>query len=266
MFTAQERVYAYLNGLPNKTATQAEIANALKIPPGTVGGACAYATRWGYMTKQQVEGSKRPLYTLTDAGRKIINDATISVKKSDPEHKPQEDTYTPSFLPTHRIVVPASEPTEPTVLETAIDNLADALVGRITAVVDQKIAGVVEGLVARQVADSLAKLTASITKDKPKHLPRVVVLGLHKQQMQLVRDEFDDLLDIKFIHVDDHISTLKSAVVKAAQTFVMADFVSHSHTEAIKSTHVVPVLVRGGIGAIKEVLLAFVIEQNEQGA
>lgn len=182
------------------------------------------------------------VYTLTDKGRAYLADEPVTPKADTP-----------------KAVTP--EPAAPSTLDTAIDNLANALVARITGIVDQKISGIVEGLVTVQVQRSLEKLTDSIAKPKQgKALPRVMVFGLLPDQTQFIKKEFGDVIDVRFVGSNDNASLVKSNATHSDAVFVMGDFISHSSIKLLTSVGIEPRIVKGGMSTLRDALTNFYVE------
>jgi hypothetical protein len=247
----------------NGPATAAQIGQLLEVKSGGVGGYC------GHLVKNRtlgVDKSKRPFkyYLRTNSG------ATESARwTGDEPQKSAEPKPHPS--PTVEMIMkaePAVIPTKPKMsLDDAIESLAMALVGRISEVVEAKVSTLIETIVSERIADSISKLTATLTKPDPlpapkATLPKVLICGLLNDQQQMITKEFGDCLDVRFVGSNDNPSVWKSRATHVDRIFVMASFVSHTHTYALESCGVKDniQLVSNGMSTLRDALTTYYTE------
>jgi hypothetical protein len=246
MKTKAQQIVDYVEG--NGPSTAAELGKLLNAKSGDIGGYCAHLVKNGTLAK---DTSDRPFKY----------------------YKPDHETP-PAPTPTADKILAASpviDPPKPQAksLDDAIDALATALVGRISEVVEDKVAALVETIVSTRVAESIAKLTATLTKPDPLpvpvpklSLPKVLVCGLLDDQQQMIRKEYSECLDIRFVGTNDNPSIWKSRATHVDRVFVMTSFVSHSHTEALKSCGIKDSIqmVSNGMSTLRDALTTYYTE------
>jgi AmiR/NasT family two-component response regulator len=71
----------------------------------------------------------------------------------------------------------------------------------------------------------------------------------------MIEKEFEGVADLRFANSDEHESLWKSRAAKANHTVMMVDFLSHKHVEAVKSTGVKAIVVRGGLTKLRDKLM-----------
>jgi hypothetical protein len=234
----------------NGPATAAQIGQLLEVKSGDVGGYCGHLVRNRTLG---VDKSKRPFkYYLRDTPQ-------ISA-----EPKPHPSPTVELIMKAEPAVIP---PKPKVSLDDAIESLAMALVGRISEVVEEKVATLIETIVSERVADSISKLTATLTKPDPlpppkPTLPKVLIGGLLNDQQQMIAKEFSDCLDLRFVGSADNPSVWKSKATHADKIFVMTSFVSHSHTQALESCGVKEnmQLVSNGMSTLRDALTKYYTE------
>lgn len=107
------------------------------------------------------------------------------------------------------------------------------------------------------IADFATKLAAHKSNHKPK-LPKIVVIGVHKgDQQNIIRNEYDGILNIQF--TDDNPNRAAAAAKHATAAVLWKNFISHSMQAAVKSTGSKIVMADGGIEAVKDALMQFVV-------
>lgn len=228
-------------------STAAELAKHAGVPSGTVGGHLQTLMKKDVICICKTE---RP---------------AVYMKRGYP-HKPQQ--HPP---PTLKLIMEAPAavipPKAPVSLDEAIESLAMALVGRISEVVEDKVATLIENIVADRVADSITKLTTTLTKPDPlpqtkPTLPKVLVCGLLHDQEQMIRKEFSDCLDVRFVGSNDNPSVWKSRATHVDRIFVMTSFVSHTHIYALESCGVKQniQLISNGMSTLRDAMTKYYTE------
>lgn len=156
----------------------------------------------------------------------------------------------------HPVVHDLVEPTPLPSIGGAMQNLASALAQGIAASLETRlsamIAGITDSVAGRIVCrlqEALDDATRDVTPEKLRK-PLVVVVGVLAGPGNLVRKEFENELDLRIIDTD-HIQKLKGLGANARHVFVMIDFVSHSHTEILKSVGAQVTKVVGGMDKLR---------------
>jgi hypothetical protein len=243
MTTKAGKIVEYID--KNGPATAAEIAKLLQVKSGDIGGYCGHLIKNGTIGQDK---SVRPFkyYKLRPSKPEPATPVLDSVLAATPV---------------------ITEKPKPASLDAAIDALANALVGRISEVVEDKVAALVESIVSNRVAESIAKLTATLTKPDPLPapkltLPKILVCGLLPDQQQMIRKEFSECFDVRFVGTNDNPSVWKSKATHVDQVFVMTSFISHSHTEALESCGIKSSMqmVSNGMSTLRDALTKYYTE------
>jgi hypothetical protein len=251
MKTKAQQIVDYVED--NGPSTAAELGKLLNAKSGDIGGYCAHLVKNGTLHK---DTSTRPFKYYKPGYDKPGYD------------KPVAPTPTADKILAASPVIDPPKPQAES-LDDAIDALATALVGRISEVVEDKVAALVETIVSTRVAESIAKLTATLTKPDPLpvsvpklSLPKVLVCGLLDDQQQMIRKEYSECLDIRFVGTNDNPSIWKSRATHVDRVFVMTSFVSHSHTEALKSCGIKDSIqmVSNGMSTLRDALTTYYTE------
>jgi hypothetical protein len=136
----------------------------------------------------------------------------------------------------------------------------DDLVNELVTAIANKVVERVRPVVIERLRESVAAMTAEVVekvapqKEKPK-LPSIFIGGLHPDQVHMIEKEFEGVADLRFANSDEHESLWKSRAAKANHTVMMVDFLSHKHVEAVKSTGVKAIVVRGGLTKLRDKLM-----------
>lgn len=83
--------------------------------------------------------------------------------------------------------------------------------------------------------------------------PRVRILGLHDNKVDLIQREFGRSLDLNCVNPDRALSAASSGTTADA-TFVMVDFVNHKVTNTMDAINTPYTLVRGGLTTLRSAL------------
>lgn len=118
-----------------------------------------------------------------------------------------------------------------------VDKLCSDVVASVDATMEKKI----EEEFYRRIEEAQSGVA-----EKPRC--KVVILGLHAQQMEQIRQKFGEHLNLEFITSDESIHRFKAAALKADFVCTMRKFISHKHTNAVgKHNHKGFILVNGGL-------------------
>lgn len=226
-------------------STAAELSKVIDVKSGVIGGYLSAHVNNG---KVALDKSKTPM-------RYFLRGTPT----------PAPATPTPTLDKILAATPAVIGPKTPASLDSAIEALATALVGRISEVVEDKVGSLVESIVSRQVASSIDKLTQTLTKPDPvpavvASLPKVLVCGLLAGQQTMIQKEFSDCFDLRFVNTDANPSEWKSRAAHSDRVFVMTSFISHSHTQAIESVGVKPTLVSNGMTSLRDALTKYYTE------
>lgn len=88
---------------------------------------------------------------------------------------------------------------------------------------------------------------------EPTRRPRVRILGLHDNKVDLIQREFGRSLDLNCVNPDRALSAASSGTTADA-TFVMVDFVNHKITNTMDAINTPYTLVRGGLTTLRSAL------------
>lgn len=173
----------------------------------------------------------------------------------------------PEIKPEEKIEIP--QEVKPSSLDHAIEELAGALVARVSSVVELKVNDLVGELVTRQVTASIEKLAAGLnaTPATPKAttpLPRILIVGLLDSQSAHVKREFDRVFDLRFVGSNESTDKLKSNAAQADVVYVMGDFVSHSTNDLIRRVGAVPHVLHGGLTKLRDTLTSLYVEKHDE--
>lgn len=118
---------------------------------------------------------------------------------------------------------------------------------------------------------SVVKPVAAVPVEKPKHevilirasdikpkayKRKVGIVGVWSGNQTSIKKDFGDKLDL-YIYSPDDVNKLQGAK-ELQKIFVMRKFVSHRHTDILRSIGQEPMLINGGMGELKDALTAFV--------
>ena len=132
------------------------------------------------------------------------------------------------------------------------------LVDKFVLTLSEEIVRRVRPMVVEKLSASVNAMTKEIVRTVPEQkvqLKRVLVCGVLEKQGRMLEEEFRGVCDVQFVTVDDNISLWKSKAAKAHATFVMGDFVSHKHTEALAAAGVTAVVHHGGFTVLKDKIM-----------
>lgn len=130
-----------------------------------------------------------------------------------------------------------------------VDALADEVVSRLRPAIVERLSNEVKSM-SKDIATKAVHNHAE-TKD----LKRILVCGVLSKQGTEMQREFDGVADIRFVTVDDNASLWKSRATHADSVVLWTNFVSHKHQEALTGVGIKPILVTGGITAVKDKLM-----------
>jgi len=85
-------------------------------------------------------------------------------------------------------------------------------------------------------------------------LPKVMIVGLEKNQPNEIAEEFGEMLDLRFILATDSITLLKSGARHSDYVVLMTKFISHRHQEAVRE-HEGLIYANGSVSNLKDVLM-----------
>jgi DNA-binding transcriptional ArsR family regulator len=91
-----------------------------------------------------------------------------------------------------------------------------------------------------------------------KFKPRITVIGLLPRQERDILNEFNEILDVRFIPVDDT-TRLKDKIKNSDAVFVMIKFINHTVSNVAKN-HSKYVPVNGGISDLSDAISNFYME------
>lgn len=149
-------------------------------------------------------------------------------------------------------------------MDAAINALGQAIVTRITTIVDTQIGSLVESLVNKHVTTTVNRLTAGIaalptTPITTPKLKRVLVLGLLPEQQHMIHKEFDSVFKLTCLGSNDNANLIKSNSAHADSVFIVADFISHSTIKLVESTGCTPRIVKGGMTSLRDAMTKYYV-------
>jgi hypothetical protein len=158
---------------------------------------------------------------------------------------------------------PQIQPTETdlgVVLNGVIETMAYALTRQIVNRLEPMLAEKLELLVAKAVGDSLPETKP--TAEAPATLStfaaqrrKICVVGLLPNQAHIIEREFKDCFDLRFIRTDESIHQLRNTARNADLTILMAGFINHAMTDALKKEHLERIeFVYGGMSTLRDKL------------
>lgn len=152
-------------------------------------------------------------------------------------------------------VIPEDAQDEPAqVAANPLDQAIEHLVSAIMDTVMARVGPAIESKIADRIEQIAANLSPKESKEAKQHLPKVLIAGLLPSQASMIEKEFKQCFDISFVDANSTTNLLKSRAANAQHTLVMADFISHRHTDAIKSVGASPVIIRGGMSTLRNSL------------
>jgi len=230
-------------------ATTQDIVDVWKLDKSTVSARLSTMYAAGFFRREQVRGSG----TRGTAYMYWVKDKEEQPAPRVPLHRTPEsmEKYPDKAV----VVVPEKEAKPVRGLDLLVDVFVDALAGTIA----DRLKPLIISKLTESVADMTKEITRAIPKEVKIKLHKVLVCGCLDKQGQMLKQEFKGMLDLDYVTVGDAPDVWKNKARSAEAVFVMADFVSHQHTESIKATGVTPVIHRGGFTILKDRLLALSI-------
>ena len=166
----------------------------------------------------------------------------------DMERKIDEATgITPKKYASDQIGSPAPKIIE---LKSLVDQFVDTLAGEIATRLRPAI---IERLSSE--VKSMSKDIVHTAIPPSKELKRILVCGVLSKQGSEMQREFEGVADIRFVTVDDNASLWKSRAAHADSVVLWTNFISHKHQESLTGVGIKPILVTGGITAVKDKLM-----------
>lgn len=90
--------------------------------------------------------------------------------------------------------------------------------------------------------------------------PKVVIAGLHANKQEFIRREFRDCFDLRIFN-PDQLRAIQDGTVAGDVAFLMADFVSHKHQDALEAAGAKIIVVHGGISSLREAMTSHYVEK-----
>lgn len=128
-----------------------------------------------------------------------------------------------------------------------VSSLADEVVSRLKPLLIEKL--------TVSVGDMTEEITRAIPRKEKARLRRVLICGCLDKQGQLLKKEYEGMLDIDWVTVECAADVWKNKARNAFAVLVMADFVSHKHIDMLKETGAVPEIQKGGYTKLRDRLL-----------
>ena len=251
----KEQVRAFIRNNPGKTSR--EISNTLDIKTGYVETLMSMDTT---VVKERVinaSGRRVNAYHYVSMTQRL---GEILKEPSTPPAPEVKEEVLEEIAEETPVLSWASE------VEKMAEDLATTLTSTIVSLVVPKISKMlvseIIGQVKLQLPEAMKELTLPkiSTKEaekastgKSKEVPKVLVMGLLPTQMNLVKAEFGELLDLRF-WMDKNITHLKDMAKAADKVVAYLPHTSHKHTQAVEYVGKKVEVCRQGHETIREKL------------
>jgi len=241
----EKKYLKYLEEHPG--ATSAEIVKAWKMKPETVASRLSVMWTAGFISRTENLQGKGYRYWSRDKGP--AEAAALSLTKEN--IAATEEKLTSLLKPDPSTTFLGG------LVATRDESLSD-LVDQFVLTLSEEIVRRVRPMVVEKLSASVASMTREIVQTIPSPKPqlkRILICGLQDGYGKMVQKEFEGVAEIRYLSPEASFDRLKSNSTQVEHVVVAADFVGHKHTEAIQSTGVKPILVRGGLTKIKDKLM-----------
>ena len=128
-----------------------------------------------------------------------------------------------------------------------VTSLTDEIVSRLRPSLIEKL--------TQEIGGMTEEITRAIPRKEKVRLRRVLICGCLDKQGQMLKQEYEGMLDIDWVTVECSADVWKNKARNAFAVLVMADFVSHKHIEMIKEAGAIPEIQKGGYTKLRDRLL-----------
>jgi hypothetical protein len=144
-----------------------------------------------------------------------------------------------------------------------IQNLSDAIAKQIAASVvvslQASLTRELASVVPQQAPKQLTLNLGNLPPEPPVIKPRIGILGLLPQQVEVIEREFGDVFNINYWK-EEGSSALKT-IARSSEIVFVTRWCSHSATETLKSVGAKWRFVEGGLSELKNLLTALYVEK-----
>jgi len=132
----------------------------------------------------------------------------------------------------------------------SLDDLVAAVADQIAAELFNEVRSGIE----IRIREHVARLSI--------HRPRVLVVGPLVKQQHLLREEFGDLVDLRFVSSEEGTRRVSESAAGVSAIVIWTNFTSHDQETMAKARHTDVRRVSGGLAEIKDELTRLAVEKD----
>ena len=249
MTKTEQRYVDYITAHPGVTAV--EIVEAWNADKSTVSARLSTMYAGGFFSREKINLARGMTYKYW------VSDKRTELRAAKVKVFPEKVTGDTLFRPPEAKAVPVELEKKITeaVKPSGLDRLVDVFVDALACTIADRL----KPLVIEKLTASVKNMTEEITREIPKtakvKLKRILICGCLDRQGQMLKQEYDGMLDIDWVTVESSADVWKGKSRNANAVIVMTDFVSHKHIEMIKDTGATPEIHKGGYSKLRDRLI-----------
>ena len=248
----REKVLALVKEFPGSTAI--ELTSVMQIPANQMSTYLGNYCRKGYLTRKNMGGRKGYQYW-------------IPVKQPyapPPLASPQQPEVAILLKPKTTSVpgIAYARPAPNVAPSTKLGDVLSEVVTSITNALAEEILRQIEPVLAARL-QTLAISVSTPMMHTPENTKcdaqrvkksKLCIVGLWASQKREIEREYKDCFDLRFVGPDEAPGKLRDAAKHVDEVVVMADKISHKHTDAISTVRDSMVLIHGGLTSLRDKL------------